>query len=227
MVSQVGPRTRRARSGSTASSSSADQPDREVEAHVRRVEQRAVAAVVDEERVAPAGIDAHDERLGLRHQGAARLAHQSAALADGQALDPVGNRPHEGRERRRRVLVIDRREAAADIEAIEHHASPGDQLAYLGQRGREGLGRCRLRADVEGDAELLGRLPRLHQQPRGLGPGGRRTCARAGSCCCATARQRAPTASDRGSRRSPRRSSSARPRCRGRSCARRTRRTRA
>ena len=82
MVSQVGPQNENGTSGSPASAGLADQPDREVEAHVRRIEQRAVAAVVDEELVAAPRIDAHDQRLRLRHQGAARLAHQPAALAD-------------------------------------------------------------------------------------------------------------------------------------------------
>ena len=65
------------------------------------------------------------------------------------------------------VLLVHRGEATADVEPVEHHAGPGDQLADLGQRRGVGLRRRRLRAHVEGDAELLGRLPRLDQQARG------------------------------------------------------------
>ena len=101
MVSQVGPQNENGTSGSPVLRRSADQADREVEAHVRRIEQRAVAAVVDEQLVAAPGVDAHDQRLRLRHQGAARLAHQPAALADRQLLHAVVDGAHEGRERRR------------------------------------------------------------------------------------------------------------------------------
>ena len=90
----------------------------------------------------------------------------------GSRSTPSTMAAHEGGERcRGAVLLVERREAAADIEPVEHHAGPGDQLADLGQRGRVRLRRRRLRADVEGDAELLGGLPGLDQQARGLGAG--------------------------------------------------------
>ena len=172
MVSQVGPHNDERRQRlAPPPAGSADQAHREGEAHVRRIEQRAVAAVVDEQLVAAPGIDAHDQRLRLRHQRAARLAHQPAVVADRQLLDAVGMARMKADSGAGALVRVDRRKAAAHVEPVEHHARLDDQLADLAQRRHEGVRRRRLRADVEGDAELLGRLPRLDQQARGLGAG--------------------------------------------------------
>ena len=51
-----------------------DQPCRKAEAGISGVEQRAERPIVDVESVAPAGIDANDDRFRLSHQRPARLA---------------------------------------------------------------------------------------------------------------------------------------------------------
>ena len=95
----------------------ADEPDRKIEAEMGGVEQDAVAAVVDVEVVAAARIDAHDQALRLRHQRAAGLAHQAAAIADRQIVEALPDDLHEVRQRCGLLVRVARGKAAADIDA--------------------------------------------------------------------------------------------------------------
>ncbi len=86
----------------------------------------------------------------------------------GRRSTPSAIAEDEPRQRRRLHAWIDGREAAADVEPVHHHAGLADQTANLGQRIDVGVGRHRLRADVEGHAKLRRDLARLDQQPRCL-----------------------------------------------------------
>src|SRR5690349_15515350 len=86
-------------------------------------------------------------------------------FAHRQALDAVGDRTHEGGEWRRGVIRIDRREPAAHIQAIQYDAGFDNELTNLSQCQDESVRGCGLRADVEGDAQGLSRLPGLSKQP--------------------------------------------------------------
>ena len=75
---------------------------------------------------------------------------------------------HEVLQRRRIAVGIARGKAAADVEAVDHDARLDDDAMHLAQRRDVGVGRRRLRADVERETQLGGNLARLDQKLRGL-----------------------------------------------------------
>ena len=135
---------------------------------MRRVEQHAVAAVVDEEVVAAPRIDAHDQALGLGDERAARLAHELDVLLHRQRLDAGEDGVHEVLQRRRLAVGIARGKAAADVEAVDHHARLDDELCTSPSAVTKASGVVVCEPTWKVSAELGGDLPRLDQQLRRL-----------------------------------------------------------
>ena len=75
---------------------------------------------------------------------------------------------HEACKLRRVGMRIAAREAAADIDGIDHDAGRDDQLADLPDRLAEGGRNDRLRPHMEGDAEPVRDLARAQQERRRL-----------------------------------------------------------
>ena len=86
--------------------------------------------------------------LGHRH-----LVHRG--LDD---LDEIG-------KARGHAVGVARRETAADVDRIHDDASFHDVLFHFLERHRVGVGSRRLRADMKRDAEFVGDLARLDEQP--------------------------------------------------------------
>ena len=97
-------------------------------------------------------------------QGAAGLAPQFGRIADRQRFEGVVDDLEIGLERRAAPCPDKRREAAADIDDVDRHRGLDDRVAD--PRHRFGIGgrAHRLAADVEADAERVGRLARGEQQ---------------------------------------------------------------
>ena len=146
----------------------ADQFDGEAPVDVRRVEQRAVGPVVDEQDVVAALLDADEDRRVLGRERTAGFAPQLGRIADRQVLEGAVDDGEIALERRGLHAGIDRGEAAADVDHVDGNARFNDRGADQRHRVAVRLRAHRLAADVEGDAERVGRLARGMEHRRGL-----------------------------------------------------------
>ncbi len=89
------------------------------------IEQRPVGTVVDVEFVAAAALHFHDHRGVFRAQCAARLAPQFGVVGDRQRFEVAMDDREIVFERRWLHARIDAREAAADIDHVDHDAGLG------------------------------------------------------------------------------------------------------
>ena len=85
-------------------------------------------------------------------------------MLDGKLVSGTHHLLHVARELRWIGVRIAAREAAADVDGINHDARGHDQLPDLPERLAEGGRHDSLRADVEGDAESPRNLPRTKEK---------------------------------------------------------------
>src|SRR3546814_14825542 len=110
----------------------AQQRDRKAPADMRRVEQRAIGAVVDIKLFAAALFDPDDQRAVFGGQRAAGLAPQLGRIADRQAFEAAVDGVEIGVERRRLHAWVGGRKAAADIDdEIGRESCMGRVCQYL------------------------------------------------------------------------------------------------
>ena len=136
---------------------------------MRRIEQRAIGTVVDEQLRPAAPLDLDDQRVVLGAQRTARLAPQLGRVGDRQRFVSAVDDPEVILERGRFHPRIDRGEAAADIDDVDQHRGLDDRRANPLERLDIGVRAHRLAADVEAHAERIGDLAGGLEQRRGIG----------------------------------------------------------
>ncbi|MCY1170694.1 hypothetical protein D9M73_107810 [compost metagenome] len=146
----------------------AQQLDRETPADMRRIEQRAIGAVVDVQLITTTLFDAHHDRAIFGAQGTAGLAPQLGRIADRQRFERTVDRLEIALERGRLHARIGRGEPAADIDHVDRDRCIDDGGADALHRIGIGFGRHRLAADMEADAERIRCLASAEQQFLGL-----------------------------------------------------------
>ena len=129
-----------------------------------RVEQSAISAVVDVERVAAALLDPDQQARIFGAKRPARLAPELGRIGDRQILERAVDELEIGFECGRLHPRIGGGEAAADVDDVDGDRRLDDRGAHPLHRLGIGHGRHRLAADVEADAERVGRLAGRDQQ---------------------------------------------------------------
>ena len=134
------------------------------------IEQRPIGAVVQIQGITLAQVHAAQDRRGLCHQGAARLAPQLGRLRDRHLVETTVDGVGVFLKIRRHHARIDGREAAANVDDIDEDASLLDGTAGLGHGGFIGRGTHALRTHVEADAHqaILDGLAGSQKQSRSL-----------------------------------------------------------
>ena len=147
-----------------------DQARRQFHLAQQRFRQALVNAVVDVKLVVLAQLDLGQQRTARRHQCTTRFAHQHTVTPQTRLVEGVVNGIKIGRQRRRLVVLVQRRETAADIEIMYRYAGFLDDVERGVDAVDESLRCTTLRADMKCNAGLeIGVMHLAQQFRRGIG----------------------------------------------------------